>query len=133
MKTLEAETEIIEESLEDPIEEPSNQPVKEPVEEPIPESSQKPVVPPVNPKKKKSGSGFGTLIIVLILIGIILYIGHYMATQVRNDPKTSCHIGIGPLNDIQNLENPILCYAGYTKSGGTVELDPLESELRKNI
>jgi len=116
---------LVEESIEDPV-------LEEPVDEPPIQDTTQPSVPTPK-KKKKSGGGWGATIIILILIGVIIYVGHYMAQQVKDDPKSFCTLGLGPLSDPGNLEQPLLCYGGHTKAGGTIEYDPLESELRKNI
>lgn len=65
------------------------------------------------------------IIVVLVLIAVIIGLGAYMADQVKNDPKSFCTVGLGPLSDPTNLEEPLLCYGGHTKSGGTIEKDPL--------
>ncbi len=65
------------------------------------------------------------IIIVLALIAVIVGIGAYMADQVKDDPKSFCTVGLGPLSDPTNLEEPLLCYGGHTKAGGTIEKDSL--------
>ncbi|MFC2154405.1 hypothetical protein ACFLRC_02910 [Candidatus Altiarchaeota archaeon] len=100
----------------------------EPVEESEEQSEEQ-----EKPKKKKGGIDITKYVIILILIGVIIYIGIYYADQVKSNPKVSCTLGIGPLDDIKDLSDPTLCYAGHVGAGGTIEYDELESEFRKQV